>query len=66
MARRPANWSVVTCSQLNEIPGAKIGLYRDSKQTKRTNFYVPAPTKVHPQIWLTNWISFLERAHTVT
>ena len=36
------------------------------KQTKRTNFYMPAPTKVHPQIWLTNWISFLERAHTVT
>lgn len=29
MARRPANWSVVTCSQLNEIPGVKIGLYRD-------------------------------------
>ena len=22
------------------------------KQTKRTNFYMPAPTKVHPQIWL--------------
>ena len=23
------------------------------KQTKRTNFYMPAPMKVHPQIWLT-------------
>ena len=36
------------------------------KQTKRTNFYIPAPTKVHTQIWLTNWISFLQRAHTDT
>ena len=36
------------------------------KQTKRTNFYMPAPTKVHPQIWLTNCISFLQRAHTST
>ena len=34
------------------------------KQTQRTNFYMPAPTKVHPHIWLTNCISFLQHAHT--
>ena len=36
------------------------------KQTKRTNFYMPAPMKVHPQIWLTNSISLLQRPNTDT
>ena len=31
------------------------------KQTKRTNFHMSTPTKVHSQIWLTNCISFSQR-----
>ena len=39
----------------------------DIKQTKWTNFYMPAPTKVHSQIWLTvTKFPFLQRAHTST
>ena len=34
------------------------------KQTQRADFYMPAPTQVHPQIWLTNCISLKQRAHT--
>ena len=37
------------------------------KLTKRTDFYMPAPTKVHPQIWLTVIVfPFLQSAHTST